>query len=318
MAIWRHLLRPLLPWLARFAVAALLSLGVLWLAGTLLIRRAEPVGGTALPGGVAGRMIAAGGRQVHVVEAPEGVSNGGEPIVFIHGFAGSTFDWEERVMPALATSHRVIAFDLLGMGFSERPEGFAYGFDAWSRQVVDVLDALGLARATIVAHSLGGAVASIVAGEHPDRVAKLVLVAPVVPLEQDERPWFFKMLEIPGIGEMMLGTTDHLPTLPGFSDEYHARAHAAFERRGTRDALLTYLRRGRDLPRLVAAYRTIEAQTLVVAGMVDDTVPYPAIRRWAPAIHDALVLPLEDTGHWVMRDQPRRLASAIDDFVAGR
>jgi hypothetical protein len=42
MAIWRHLLRPLLPWLARFAVAALLALGVFWIAGTLLIRRAVP------------------------------------------------------------------------------------------------------------------------------------------------------------------------------------------------------------------------------------------------------------------------------------
>jgi 2-hydroxymuconate-semialdehyde hydrolase len=313
MAIWRHLLRPLLPWLARLAVGGLLALGVLWIAGTLLIRRAEPVDGTALPDGVAGRMIAAGGRQVHVVEAGDG-----EPLVFVHGFAGSTFDWEEAVMPALAASHRVIAFDLVGMGFSERPEGFTYGFDGWSRQVVDVLDALGVPRATIVAHELGGAVASIVAGEHADRVAKLVLVAPLVPLEQDERPWLFKLLEIPGFGEMTLGTTDHLPTLPGFSDAYHARAHAAFQRRGTRDALLTYLRHGRDLPRLVAAYRTIDAPTFVVAGMVDDTVPYPAIRRWAPAIHDAVVLPLEDTGHWVMRDQPRRLASAIDDFVAGR
>jgi len=313
MAIWRHLLRPLLPWLARFAVAALLSLGVLWVAGTLFIRRAEPVRGTTLPDGVAGRMIAAGGRQVHVVEA-----GAGEPLVLVHGFAGSTFDWEEQVMPALAASHRVIAFDLLGMGLSERPEELAYGFDAWSRQVVDVMDALGLARATLVAHSLGAAPVAIVAGEHPERVERLVLVAPLVPLEQDERQWFFKLLEIPGIGEMMLGTTDHLPQLPGFSDAYHARAHAAFLRHGTRDALLRHLRHGRDLPHLVAAYRTIEAPTLVVAGMVDDTVPYAAILRWAPAIHDALVLPLDDTGHWVMRDQPRRLAKAIDDFLAGR
>jgi 2-hydroxymuconate-semialdehyde hydrolase len=313
VAIWRHLLRPLLPWLARFAVAGLLSLGILWIAGTLLIRRAEPVEGTAPPADLPGRMIEAGGRQVHVVEA-----GAGEPMVLVHGFAGSTFDWEEHVMPALAASHRAIAFDLLGMGFSERPEGFAYGWDAWRRQLVDVLDALGIARATIVAHSLGGAVASIVAGEHPDRVAKLVLVAPLVPLEQSERQGFFKLLEIPGIGEAMLGTTDHLPDLPGFSDAYHARAHAAFLRRGTRDALLTYLRHGRDVPRLVAAYRTIEAPTLVVAGTVDDTVPYAALRRWSPAIHDALLLPLDATGHWVMRDQPKRLVSAIDAFVAGR
>src|SRR6185369_10711501 len=101
MAIWRHLLRPLLPWLARFAVGGVLALGVFWIAGMLLIRRAEPVDGTALPDGVAGRMVAAGGRQVHVVEAGQSASDN-EPLVLIHGFAGSTFDWEEHVMPALA------------------------------------------------------------------------------------------------------------------------------------------------------------------------------------------------------------------------
>jgi pimeloyl-ACP methyl ester carboxylesterase len=115
---------------------------------------------------------------------------------------------------------------------------------------------------------------------------------------------------------MVLGTTDHLPDVPGFSDAYHARAHEAFLRRGTRDALLTYLRHGRDVPRLVASYRTIEAPTLIVAGTADDTVPFAALRRWAPAIHDALLLPLDATGHWVMRDQPKRLVSAIDEFVA--
>ena len=72
------------------------------------------------------------------------------------------------------------------------------------------------------------------------------------------------------------------------------------------------------MPRLVAAYRTIEAPTLIVAGTVDDTVPFAALRRWAPAIHDALLLPLDATGHWVMRDQPKRLVGAIDDFAAGR
>jgi 2-hydroxy-6-oxo-octa-2,4-dienoate hydrolase len=221
-------------------------------------------------------------------------------------------------MPVLAASHRVVALDLLGMGFSERADDLPYGFDVWSRQVVDVMDALGIARATIVGHSLGGAVASIVAGEHPARVEKLLLVAPIVPLEPSERAWFFRLLEIPGVGEMMLGTTDHLPRLPGFSDAYLARARLAFLRRGTRHGLLRYLRHGRDLTRLVGAYRGIAAPTLIVAGPVDDIVPFAAIRRWAPAIHDALVLPLEGTGHWITRDQPRALANALDDFLRGR
>ena len=314
MAIWRYLVRPLLPWLGRLVVAVLASLAVAWVAGTLLIRRAEPDTGTALPDGIPGRMITAGGRQVHVVEA-----GSGEPaLVLVHGFASSTFDWEEVVLPALGGSRRVVAFDLLGMGFSERVEGLPYGFDAWSRQVVDVMDALGIARASLVAHSLGGAVASIVAGEHPERVERLVLVAPLVPLEQSERAWFFKIAEIPGAGELMLGGTDHLPRLPGFSEAYLARARLAFLRRGTRHGMLQYLRTGRDLPRLVAAYRGIRAPTLIVAGPVDDVVPFAAIRRWAPAIHDALVLPLEGTGHWIMRDQPRALTTAIQDFVNRR
>lgn len=311
MAIWRHLLRPLLPWLWRIAVGVLALLALAWVTGTMLTGRAEVDPGDLLPANVPGRMIEAGGRRVHVVEA-----GAGEPVVLVHGFAGSTLDWEDAVLPALATSHRVIAVDLLGMGFSARAADLAYGYDLWSRQIVAVLDALGIARASIVGHSLGGAVAALVAGEHPERVQRLVLVAPLVPLESSQRAWFFKLLAIPGVGEAMLGATDHLPSLPGFSDAYHARARLVFRRRGTRDALLTYLRHGRDTPRLTDAYRGIQAPTLVIAGTADDIVPYAAVKRWAPAINDALLFPLGGAGHFLMRDEPARVIAAITDFLA--
>ena len=310
VAIWRHVLRPLLPWLGRLVLALLASLAIAWTFGTLFIHRAEPDSGDVLPDDVAGRLVRAGGRVVHVVD--EGA---GEPVILVHGFAASTLDWEPDVVPALARSHRVVALDLLGMGFSARDDDLAYGWDLWSRQVVDVMDALGIARASLVGHSLGGAVTAIVAGEHPDRVAKLVLAAPLVPLEQSEGAWFFKLLEIPGVGEMMLGTTDHLPATPGFSDAYVARARAIFRRRGTRQALLAYVRHGRDTPRLVAAYRGIVAPTLVVAGTADDVVPYTAVRRWTPAIASALLLPIGDGGHWMVRDRPGRVVEAIGDFL---
>jgi pimeloyl-ACP methyl ester carboxylesterase len=311
MAVWRFLIRPLLPWLGRLAVALVASFAVAWIAGTLFIRRAEPDPGTALPDGVPGRLILAGDRQVHVVEA-----GSGEPVILVHDFASSTLDWEEAILPALATSHRVIAIDLLGMGFSQRADDLDYGFGLWSRQIVDVMDALGIARASVIGHSLGGAVAAIVAGEHPDRVEKLMLIAPLVPLEQSERPWFSRLLEIPGVGEMMLGTTDHLPRLSGVSDAYRARARTILLRRGTRSALLTYSRHGRDLPRLVAAYREIRAPVLVVAGTADDVVPLVAIRQWTPAIHDALMLPIEGAGHWVMRDEPEKVRKVLAEFLA--
>ena len=313
MAIWRHLLRPLLPWLWRIGAAVVALVAITWIAGTVLIARKEVDPGDLLPANIPGRMLVAGGRQVHVVEAGQG-----EPVLLVHGFAGSTLDWEAAVLPALAASHRTIAVDLLGMGFSARTGNLPYGYDLWSRQIIDVMDAMAIPRAALVGHSLGGAITTIVAGEHPDRVAALVLVAPLVPLEQAERPWFFKLLEIPGVGEMMLGTTDHLPTLPGFSDAYHARARLAFRRRRTRQALLTSLRHGRDNPRLAAAYRTIEAPTLVVAGTADDIVPYAAVKRWAPTVRDALVLPIGGAGHFLMRDEAARVSAAIADFVSGR
>jgi pimeloyl-ACP methyl ester carboxylesterase len=310
MAIWRYLIRPALPWLGRLAVAIVASLAVAWVCGTLFIRRAEPERGGDLPAGVAGRMLTVGGRQVHVVEA-----GSGEPVVLVHDFAGSTLDWEHAVVPALSRSHRVVALDLLGHGFSTRADDLPYGWDLWSRQVLDVMDTLGMPRGSVVALGLGAAVAALVAGEHGDRVARLVLVAPRVPVEQSERPWFERLLEIPGIGEMMLGTRDHLPDAPGFTPDYVERSRAIFRREGTRHALLTYVRHGRDTERLATAYREITAPTLVVAGTEDDVVPYVAVRKWTPAIRDALLLPIGSAGHWLVRDETERVVGAIEDFL---
>jgi pimeloyl-ACP methyl ester carboxylesterase len=264
-----------------------------------------------LPPGVRGRIVAVAERPVHVVEAGDG-----DPVVLVHGFAGSTFDFERDVLPALSRTHRVVALDLFGMGFSARADDLDYGWDLWRRQVLDLMDALRITRASIVGVGLGAAVAALVAGEHADRVAKLVLVAPLVPLEQSERRWFFKLLEIPGVGEMMVGTKDRVFDPPNASDEHVERARAIFRRHGTRNALLTYLRHGRDTPRLAAAHREITAPTLVVAGTEDDVIPYVAVRKATPAIRDALLLPIGNAGHWLVRDEPARVTGAIEDFLA--
>jgi pimeloyl-ACP methyl ester carboxylesterase len=82
--------------------------------------------------------------------------------------------------------------------------------------------------------------------------------------------------------------------------------------------VLRYLRHGRDTARLVAAYRGITAPTLVVHGTADDSIPLTAVRRWAPAIHDALVLPLDGKGHWLMRDAPDELVAGLLPFLQNR
>ena len=82
-------------------------------------------------------------------------------------------------MPVLAERYRVIAPDMAGFGYSARPDGLVCDVDVWADQVVGLLDALGLERASLVGNSFGGAIALRVATRYPGRVHKLVLMGSV-------------------------------------------------------------------------------------------------------------------------------------------
>jgi pimeloyl-ACP methyl ester carboxylesterase len=90
---------------------------------------------------------------------------GDEVVVLLHGMAGSSDTWA-GIIPKLAKSHRVIAPDLLGHGRSAKPRG-DYSLGAFAVALRDLLDELGIDRATIVGHSLGGGVAMQFLFQHP-------------------------------------------------------------------------------------------------------------------------------------------------------
>src|SRR5262245_35867169 len=119
----------------------------------------------------AGRIIDLPGGDLQVREdGPRDAPN----IVLLHGFA-CAIGWWAGVIPALARSHHVITFDLLGHGGSEKPrEG--YGMDDQAHRVSAALDRLGVRRATIVGHSMGGAVATALIEERRPLVANAVLI----------------------------------------------------------------------------------------------------------------------------------------------
>jgi pimeloyl-ACP methyl ester carboxylesterase len=76
----------------------------------------------------------------------------------------------------LAENFRVLAPDMVGFGYSERPTNIEYGVQTWADQVVGLMDTLELRTAHVVGNSFGGAIALRVATQHPDRVGKLVLM----------------------------------------------------------------------------------------------------------------------------------------------
>lgn len=112
--------------------------------------------------------------ETDIVTANVKVEGEGSPIVLIHGF-GAALDWWDAIAPALAGQHTVIRLDLIGHGGTEAP-GSGYTIGRQAALVKAVLDKLGVGRATVVGHSMGGEVAAALALANPGRVDSLVLI----------------------------------------------------------------------------------------------------------------------------------------------
>jgi pimeloyl-ACP methyl ester carboxylesterase len=115
------------------------------------------------------------GARLHYLHAGTGT-----PMFLIHGLLGSSANWRKNI-EALARNASVYAVDMLNMGKSQRVEGLDVSLKATANRIVAAMDSLGLAEADIIGHSYGGAIALMVAAQHPRRVRRLILFAPANP-----------------------------------------------------------------------------------------------------------------------------------------
>lgn len=127
--------------------------------------------------GVPGAIVEIDGEPIHYVERGEG-----DAVVLLHGWNGSTFSMRYAIAE-LAERYRVVAVDLPGYGYSTRAEHLDYTSSRQAAVVLALMDKLGIDRAVVLGHSMGGGVAMRLALADPDRVPKLVLVASVTPRE---------------------------------------------------------------------------------------------------------------------------------------
>ncbi|MEU6237352.1 alpha/beta fold hydrolase [Kitasatospora sp. NPDC047058] len=209
---------------------------------------------------------------------------GGPPLVLLHALGEGAADWS-GVLPGLAPDHHVYALDLRGHGASGRPG--RYGLTAMRDDVLGVLDALGLARADLVGHSMGGVVAYLVAQERPGRVGRLVLEDVPAPYPRPATP----VAEAPD----------------GPVDFDWAVVKAVKAQIDTPE------------PEWLARLAEITAPTLVVAGGPASHVPQERIAEMAGRIPDCRVATIE-AGHLVHRARPAEFVATVAPFLdlAGR
>lgn len=102
----------------------------------------------------------------------------GRPVLLIHGSGPGSMAWTNwrTVAPELSRHFRLIAPDLLGFGHTIRPAGARYDRALWTRHLIGVLDALDIPQADLVGFSLGGGLTLTLASQHPERVARMVLI----------------------------------------------------------------------------------------------------------------------------------------------
>jgi pimeloyl-ACP methyl ester carboxylesterase len=163
---------------------ALASLVLAIAAGLLLftihtVRQVE----AALP--PTGRFIDVPGARLHVVERGEGPA-----LLLVHGLAGQLCHFTFGIVDELAAQYRVVAVDRPGSGYSVRTPGASAALGAQADVLAALIAELGLKRPLVVGHSLGGAVALALAQRHPERVAGLVLVAPLTHPVREMSPVF--------------------------------------------------------------------------------------------------------------------------------
>jgi len=114
----------------------------------------------------------------------------GETVVLLHGKNFSGAYWEDTIRALTAQGYRAVVPDQIGFGKSSKPERFQFTFQELADDTRQLLDFLGVRRASIVGHSMGGMVATRLSLMFPDRVARLVLLDPIG-LEDWKRmtPW---------------------------------------------------------------------------------------------------------------------------------
>ncbi len=248
------------------------------------------------------------------------VAGSGPPVVLIHGMVNSSRHWQ-KVALRLAERQTVIAPDLIGHGDSATPRG-DYSIGAHAAVIRDLLSAIGVDRATIVGHSLGGGVAMQYFWQFPERTERLVLISSGG--LGDEVSPLLRSMALPGIG-LAVAAAAHprvVGALAGAGPQARnvARALRPLSEPGARRAFLHTLRAVIDVrgQRVSAADRLylLEAMpTLIVWGERDRTIPLAHGLAAHGAIPHSHFATLPKAAHFPHLEDPDGLADVLAGFL---
>ncbi len=271
-------------------------------------------------------------RTVHGYRRAYRMMGSGPALLMLHGIGDSSESWLP-VMQALARDHTVVAPDLLGHGGSDKPRA-DYAVAAYANGMRDLLDILGIERATVVGHSLGGGVAAQMSYQYPERCERLVLVASggagrdVTPLLRlaaaplaevflapmhwsVTRPLVGAALSLLGhLGNDLARDREHVNRLLARLPD--GDAQVAFTR--TLRSVVDW--RGQVVTMLDRCYLAEAVPTLLVWGDRDGVIPVAHAHRAHQAMPSSRLEVFPGAGHFPHHADPERFVALLAGFVA--
>lgn len=245
----------------------------------------------------------------------------GDPVFLIHGSGAGVTAWANwrLVISELAKDFRVIAPDMVGFGYTDRPAGIEYNMDTWVQHAIDLMDALGVEQTNLVGNSYGGALSVALTIRYPERVKRLVLMG-AAGVEFELTPgldaaWGYqpsvenmrKLLDIFAYNNDLI--TDELAELrykasiqPGFQEAFSSMFPAPRQR-----WISALASPEEDI-------KKIQQPTLLIHGREDIVMPPITSKKMFELIKNAQLHIFGCCGHWTQIEHNARFNRLVADF----
>lgn len=265
-----------------------------------------------------GKSILANGIQTNYHEQGQGA-----PVLLIHGSGPGVTGWANwrLTIPALAENFRVIAPDIVGFGYTERPANVQYNMETWVSHILGFMDALGLEKAHVVGNSFGGGLALAMAIRAPQCVDRLVLMGsagqPFALTDGLDRVWGYT----PSIDNMR-GLLDLFAyDRSRVTDDLARMRYEASIRPGIQEAFTQMFPSPRQngvngLASPESAIQALPHSTMIIHGREDKVIPLSSSYELFNQIQKAQIHVFGQCGHWTQIEHAARFNTLICNFFA--
>ena len=250
--------------------------------------------------------------------------DGGQPAVLVHGFSVPYFVWDPTFKFLNESGFRVLRYDLLGRGYSDRPK-IRYSIDTFCKQLEELLDTLGLEKINLIGLSMGGPITTSFTVCHPERIRKLALVDPAGS-RTVTAVRILKAVTTPGYGELAIGLFGRKRMMKGVKSDFYDPAHfkefanrymTQMKYKGFMRAILSTMRNDM-LGNFSSQYQEIGQLGIPTAlfwGRNDKTVPFEHSEDILAAIPQAEFHAFENCAHMPHYENPDAFNPILLEFL---